>query len=55
MFGGRTTAPGASAPFTEVAVTICERSKMRIFVIGKDINAIKDAIGGKCSGTEIGP
>lgn len=55
MFGGRTTAPGASAPFTEVAVTICERSKMKIFVIGKDINAIKDAIDGKCFGTEIGP
>lgn len=55
MFGGRTLSPGASAPMAEVAVTICQRSNMKIFVIGKDIDAIKDAIEGKCSGTEIGP
>jgi uridylate kinase len=54
MFGGRTLDPGASAPMAEVAVTICQRSNMKIFVIGKNIQAIKDAIDGKCSGTEIG-
>ncbi|OLS24740.1 MAG: Uridylate kinase [Candidatus Heimdallarchaeota archaeon LC_3] len=55
MFGGRTVAPGASSPMAEVAVTIAERSQMRIFVIGKEIESIKNAINGKCSGTEIGP
>jgi uridylate kinase len=54
MFGERTLDPGASAPMTEVAVTICQRSNMLIFVIGKEITVIKDAIDGKCSGTEIG-
>jgi uridylate kinase len=54
MFGEKTLDPGASAPMTEVAVTICQRSNMLIFVIGKEITVIKDAIDGKCSGTEIG-
>lgn len=46
---------GSNAPFTAMAVRIAERSGIRIFVIDKDISAIKDAINGKCKGTEIGP
>jgi len=55
MFGGRTLDPGASAPFAEVAVRLCERTKMRIFVIGKEMSVLREALRGNCQGTEIGP
>ncbi|MFW9928636.1 MAG: UMP kinase [Candidatus Thorarchaeota archaeon] len=55
IFSGSTLDPGASAPFAEVAVKICERTNMKIFVVGKNIETIKQALEGKCLGTEIGP
>lgn len=55
MFDGHSIAPGASSPFTVVSAKICERSKCRIFVVNKDMAAIKEAIRGNCIGTEVGP
>ncbi|MHA2297795.1 MAG: UMP kinase [Candidatus Hodarchaeales archaeon] len=44
---------GSNAPFTSIAVKIAERSGIRVFVIGKNLEVLKAAINGKCKGTEI--
>ena len=54
MFSEHSIGPGASSPFTIASAKICERSNCRIFVVNKDILAIKKAIHGVCTGTEVG-
>ena len=44
---------GSNAPFTLIAAKICERTNIRIIVLEKNVDKIKQAINGKIVGTVI--
>ncbi|UCG89731.1 MAG: UMP kinase [Candidatus Heimdallarchaeota archaeon] len=44
---------GSNAPFTLIAAKICERTNIRIIVVEKAVDKIKQAINGKTVGTVI--
>ena len=44
---------GSNAPFTLIAAKICERTNIRIIVLEKNVDKIKQAINGKTVGTVI--
>lgn len=44
---------GSNAPFTLIAAKICERTNIRIIVLEKNVDKIRQAINGKIVGTVI--